>query len=135
MHQDSKSSRQLSISSVGTKHRLTLLLSLSEKWLGSNGTSNYSEGCHAKGLSSLDIWILFRSLAGCDQRSWLEAGDAWESRHEVLLCFLFCLPFDERARKQNYDQGGSPPLSQDLIHPKAFNPSRRVFLKAIQIGA
>ena len=68
MHQDSKSSRQLSMSSVGTKRRLTLLLSLSEKLLCSNGTSNDSEGCHTKGPSSLDIWI-FRSLAGYGQRS------------------------------------------------------------------
>ena len=62
MHQDSKSSRQLSISSVGTKHILTLLLSLSEKLLGSNGTSYDADGCHTNGPSSLDIWICLDPL-------------------------------------------------------------------------
>ena len=62
MHQDSKRSRQLFISSVGTKHMLSLLLSLLEKLFGSKGTSRDSHGCQTKGPSSWEIWICFEPL-------------------------------------------------------------------------
>ena len=54
------------MSSVGTKHMLTLVLSLSEKWLGSDGTPHDSDGCHTKGPSSFNIWICLDPLEVTD---------------------------------------------------------------------
>ncbi len=97
MHQDSKSSRQLSISSVGTKHILTLLLSLSEKLLGSNGTSRDSEGCQTKGPSSLEIWICLEPLQVTVSGPSLRLPMLGKDDMSVLLCLLVCLAFAERA--------------------------------------
>ena len=90
MHQDSKSSRQLSISSVGTQHLLILLLSLSEKLLGSSGTSNDSDGCHTNGPSSLDIWICLEALEVTVSGPSLRLQMQGKVAMLVLLCLLVC---------------------------------------------
>ena len=98
MHQDSKSSRQLSISSVGTKHMLTRLLSLSEKLLGSNGTSRDSEGCQTKGPSSLEIWIISTPLLLTVSDPSLRLSVLGKVDMIVLLSVLVCFAFVERAK-------------------------------------
>ena len=98
MHQDSKSSRQLFISSVGTKHMLTLLLSLSAKLLGSKGTSRYSDGCHTNGPSSLEIWICLEPLEVTVSGPSLRLQMLGKVDMIVLLCLLVCFAFAERAK-------------------------------------
>ena len=99
MHQDSKSSRQLFISSVGTKHMLSLLLSLSEKLLGSKGTSRYSHGCQTKGPSSLEIWICFEPLELTVSGPSLRPAMLGKVFMIVLLCVLVCFALAERGIK------------------------------------
>ena len=75
---------------------LTLLLSLSEKLLGSNGTSNDSDGCHTKGPSSLDIWICLDPLEVTDSGPSLKLVMLGKVDMIVLLDVLVCLAFAER---------------------------------------
>ena len=97
MHQDSKSSRQLFISSVGTKHMLSLLLSLSEKLFGSKGTSRDSHGCQTKGPSSLEIWICFEPLELTVSGPSLRLAMLGKVDMIVLLCVLVCFALAERG--------------------------------------
>ena len=98
MHQDSKSSRQLFNSSVGTKHMLTLLLSLSEKLFGSKGASRDSDGCQTKGPSSLEIWICFEPLELSVTGPSLRQAMLGKVDMIVLLGVLVCFAFAERAK-------------------------------------
>ena len=99
MHQDSKSSRQLFISSVGTKHMLSLLLSLSEKLFGSKGTSRDSDGCQTKGPSSLEIWICFEPLELTVSGPSLRLAMLGKVDMIVLLCVLVCSSLAEPVTK------------------------------------